>query len=80
MLRAIIPSRPVSRGRLISARDFTARDIDGLAGDPRVGIGGEEGASCGLSEEERRTLIALLGRIAEHQGLTHGIHPAYRKF
>jgi DNA-binding MarR family transcriptional regulator len=32
-----------------------------------------------LSVEERRTLVALLQRIADDQGLTPGVHPGYRQ-
>jgi hypothetical protein len=32
-----------------------------------------------LSDDERRLLIELLGRIADQQGLTPGVHPGYRR-
>jgi hypothetical protein len=31
-----------------------------------------------LDEAERATLGRLLGRLAEHHGLTPGVHPGYR--
>jgi DNA-binding MarR family transcriptional regulator len=31
-----------------------------------------------ISEDEQRQLAALLQRIADHQGLTRGVHPGYR--
>jgi DNA-binding MarR family transcriptional regulator len=31
-----------------------------------------------LSEEERRQMAILLRRIADDQGLSHGVHPGYR--
>ncbi|HEY2468469.1 MAG TPA: MarR family transcriptional regulator [Terracidiphilus sp.] len=36
-------------------------------------------ATCeGLSQEERAHLFSLLERVAQQQGLTHGVHPGYR--
>ena len=32
-----------------------------------------------LHEEERAELLGLLRRLAEHQGLTPGVHPGYRR-
>lgn len=32
-----------------------------------------------LTEEERARLRALLARLADHQGLTPGVHPGYRR-
>lgn len=38
-----------------------------------------EAALCAaLSEREREQLARLLGRIADEQGLTRGVHPGYR--
>lgn len=33
----------------------------------------------GLSATDRRTLFTLLSRIAQRQGFTPGVHPAYRR-
>ena len=33
---------------------------------------------AGISEQEQRQLATLLERIADQQGLTHGVHPGYR--
>jgi DNA-binding MarR family transcriptional regulator len=38
----------------------------------------ENDICTGLNSEERDTLIALLRRIADQQGLTPGVHPGYR--
>lgn len=32
-----------------------------------------------LSADEQRQMASLLQRIADEQGLTHGVHPGYRK-
>jgi DNA-binding MarR family transcriptional regulator len=38
----------------------------------------EDEITTALSAAERETLIALLTRIADQQGLTPGVHPGYR--
>lgn len=38
----------------------------------------EDDLFAALDEEDRIRLTALLGRIAEQQGLTPGVHPGYR--
>ncbi|MFF5766906.1 MarR family winged helix-turn-helix transcriptional regulator [Streptomyces tanashiensis] len=38
----------------------------------------EDDLFAALDEEDRVRLTALLGRIAEQQGLTPGVHPGYR--
>ncbi|MFI1656505.1 MarR family winged helix-turn-helix transcriptional regulator [Streptomyces sp. NPDC020472] len=38
----------------------------------------EDDLFAALDEEDRARLAALLGRIAEQQGLTPGVHPGYR--
>jgi hypothetical protein len=32
-----------------------------------------------LDEGERQKLRAILGKLADHQGLTPGVHPGYRR-
>lgn len=44
----------------------------------RVARAHEADLCAGLTDTEREKLIALLGRIAEQQGLTPGVHPGYR--
>ncbi|MFD9608447.1 MarR family winged helix-turn-helix transcriptional regulator [Streptomyces sp. NPDC090082] len=39
----------------------------------------EDDLFAALDEEDRARLTALLGRIAEQQGLTPGVHPGYRR-
>ncbi len=38
----------------------------------------EKALFAGISAAERKTLTALLQRIADEQGLTRGVHPGYR--
>jgi DNA-binding MarR family transcriptional regulator len=54
---------------------------DGRAMFAKIGKHGREheAAICAaLSERERDQLVRLLGRIADEQGLTPGVHPGYR--
>jgi DNA-binding MarR family transcriptional regulator len=44
----------------------------------RVARAHEADVCAALTDTERNQLIALLGRIAEQQGLTPGVHPGYR--
>jgi DNA-binding MarR family transcriptional regulator len=44
----------------------------------RVAREHEADLTAALSTAERAQLVALLGRVAEQQGLTPGVHPGYR--
>lgn len=49
-----------------------------LATVGKVGREHESALLAGLSARERTELVRLLGRIADEQGLTPGVHPGYR--
>ncbi|MDV9191952.1 MarR family transcriptional regulator [Streptomyces sp. SR27] len=49
-----------------------------LEGVREVAAAHEDELFAALDEEDRVRLTALLGRIAEQQGLTPGVHPGYR--
>jgi DNA-binding MarR family transcriptional regulator len=44
----------------------------------KAGLAHEQQICQGLSDDEHDQLLALLQRIAGHQGLTTGVHPGYR--
>jgi len=44
-----------------------------------AGAAHEDDVCAALSAAEREQLAGLLGRIAEQQGLTPGVHPGYRQ-
>jgi DNA-binding MarR family transcriptional regulator len=45
----------------------------------RVARAHDEAFLAALTEEERARLRALLAQLADHQGLTPGVHPGYRR-
>ena len=57
---------------------LTDRGRIALATIGRVGREHETALTAALTDRERTQLIKLLGRIAEEQGLTPGVHPGYR--
>jgi DNA-binding MarR family transcriptional regulator len=44
----------------------------------KAGMAHEQQICQGLTDGEHDQLLALLQRIADHQGLTAGVHPGYR--
>ncbi|HEX4091736.1 MAG TPA: MarR family winged helix-turn-helix transcriptional regulator [Trebonia sp.] len=44
-----------------------------------IGAAHEDDICAALTEAEREQLAGLLGRIAEQQGLTPGVHPGYQQ-
>ncbi|HEX3335272.1 MAG TPA: MarR family winged helix-turn-helix transcriptional regulator [Jatrophihabitans sp.] len=44
----------------------------------RLGRAHEQDICAALTDEEHETLVVLLGRMADQQGLTPGVHPGYR--
>jgi DNA-binding MarR family transcriptional regulator len=49
-----------------------------LATIAKIGREHEGSMTAALSDREREQLVKLLGRIADEQGLTRGVHPGYR--
>lgn len=45
----------------------------------RIGIAHEREVTAALDDDERGTLVALLTRMADEQGLAPGVHPGLRK-
>ena len=58
---------------------LTRQGSKALEGIGRVAREHDEALCAGLSNEERRTLGDLLGRLAERQGLTPGVHPGFAR-
>jgi len=58
--------------RLTPRGDQTLKEIGRIAGEH------ERDLCAALDEKERATLVELLRRVAQQQGLTPGVHPGYR--
>src|ERR1700723_4294009 len=52
---------------------------EALSGVSKVAREHQESLLSALNSEERRSLAALLVRIAEEQGLTRGVHPGFQQ-
>jgi DNA-binding MarR family transcriptional regulator len=70
-------TNPADR-RVYSLR-LTQTGIDALAAIGAVARTHNEAICNGLDDSERLQLAALLGKIAEQQGLTPGVHPGYQE-
>lgn len=57
---------------------LTEKGRHSLADLSRIAAEHEESLCAALDREERAKLRELCARVAEHQGLTPGVHPGYR--
>ena len=57
---------------------LTPRGQEMLGQIMRIGGEHEQDLCAALNAKERATLVALLRRVAEQQGLTPGVHPGFR--
>lgn len=57
---------------------LTAQGEDALRAVMRVARAHEDELTAALTADERATLVELLTRVADQQGLTPGVHPGYR--
>ena len=76
--RGFIERRQDATDRRTYALHLTTsgREILGQIG--RIAREHDDAVCAALNTHERQQLNALLGRIAEQQGLTPGVHPGYR--
>ena len=77
--RGLIERRQDATDRRTYALHLTrsGRDVSEQIG--RIAREHDEAICAALDSHERHQLNALLGRIAEQQGLTPGVHPGYRR-
>lgn len=77
--RGLIERRRNPRDRRFQALYLTTagEQLTGRLG--AAALAHEESLCAGLTEGERRSLAELLGRIAQTQGLTAGVHPGYSR-
>ncbi|WP_067456242.1 MarR family winged helix-turn-helix transcriptional regulator [Actinomadura macra] len=78
--RGLIERRRNPRDRRLHALHLTDQGVALLAKVGDAGAAHEQQFCQALSPAEHRQLISLLGRIADQQGLTPGVHPGYRTF
>ncbi|MUN41580.1 MarR family winged helix-turn-helix transcriptional regulator [Actinomadura litoris] len=76
--RGLIERRRNPRDRRLYALHLTDSGVALLAELREAAAAHEQQICQALSPDERRQLRTLLGRVAEQQGLTPGIHPGYR--
>ncbi|MFI0469173.1 MarR family winged helix-turn-helix transcriptional regulator [Saccharopolyspora sp. 5N102] len=76
--RGLIERRRNHSDRRLYALHLTQQGAKLLADLRTKGAAHERQICQALSPDEHRQLGTLLGRMAEHQGLSHGIHPGYR--
>ncbi|MFJ8017944.1 MarR family winged helix-turn-helix transcriptional regulator [Streptomyces sp. NPDC096339] len=76
--RGLIERRRNASDRRQYALHLTDQGLGLLAELRKAGAAHEQEMCQALSPEERRQLMGLLGRMAEQQQLTLGVHPGYR--
>ena len=76
--RGVLERRDHPADRRLHALHLTAAGADLLRRLGAVARAHEDDVCRALDAEERARLLALLGRIADDQGLTAGVHPGYR--
>lgn len=76
--RGLLRRERVPHDRRVSALHLTPDGERIVADVRRIGAEHEAEVTAALSDSERATLAALLGRLVEQQGLAPGIHPGLR--
>ena len=77
--RGFIERRPDATDRRTYALHLTVAGRNVLEQIGRIARDHDDAICAALNMDERLQLNALLGRIAEQQGLTPGVHPGYRR-
>jgi DNA-binding MarR family transcriptional regulator len=68
-----------SQDRRVNLLTLTAEGHTAFATLATVSRGHETTITAGLTLAERQTLLGLLTKLADHQGLSPGVHPGYRQ-
>src|SRR5215813_13612369 len=76
--RGLIERRQDATDRRTYALHLTTAGRNVLEQIGRIAREHDDAVCAALHVDERQQLYALLGRIAEQQGLTPGVHPGYR--
>lgn len=75
----LLERRDHPEDRRLYALHLTEKGSKRLGDIGRVARAHDEALCAALSEKEREQLAALLGRIADEQGLTAGVHPGFAR-
>jgi DNA-binding MarR family transcriptional regulator len=77
--RGFIERRDHPEDRRVYALYLTQRGAQAMAEIGRVATAHNEALCAALSADEQARLVEMLGRIADEQHLTPGVHPGFRK-
>jgi DNA-binding MarR family transcriptional regulator len=77
--RGLLERRDTPDDRRSYALHLTAKGKATLDAIGRVAREHDAALCAALNEKEREQLASLLGRIAEEQGLTPGVHPGFKR-
>jgi DNA-binding MarR family transcriptional regulator len=77
--RELVARRENPRDRRTYALHLTERGTDVLERLGQIALEHEESLCRSLARSERGVLGELLARVAEHEGLTPGVHPGYAR-
>jgi DNA-binding MarR family transcriptional regulator len=77
--RGFVERRDTPEDRRSYALHLTGKGRGRLDDIGRVARDHDAAVCAALNEKEREQLASLLGRIAEEQGLTPGVHPGFKR-
>ena len=77
--RGLVERRDTPEDRRSYALHITAKGRATLDNIGRIAREHDAAMCAALSEKEREQFAALLGRVAEEQGLTPGVHPGFKR-
>ncbi|MBN9100162.1 MULTISPECIES: MarR family winged helix-turn-helix transcriptional regulator [unclassified Pseudonocardia] len=76
--RDLLERRRGPHDRRLHALHLTDAGTRAMAEVRTVAMDHDADMTAALDDDERRTLVALLRRVADQQGLPPGVHPGYR--
>lgn len=77
--KGLVERRDHAEDRRLYALHLTEKGQKTMADIGRVARAHDDAICSALKESERAQLAELLGKIAEHQGLTPGVHPGFAR-
>jgi len=77
--RGLVERRDSPEDRRVYALHLTSKGSKMFEAMGKISQEHDDAICAALTSEERETLRALLGRIADQQGLTPGVHPGFSR-